>query len=312
MAAHIMQSLQQLVAAELDGRALPQVHDFAAHIAAQYGDSARAVLFYGSCLRSETLDGEMLDFYLIVSDYKAAYTKSWMAKWNRRLPPNVFPFDHDGLMAKVAVLSEEDFHRLNRAGASTVSVWARFSQVSRLVWCADDDARSACIMAVAGAAPTLLNASLAHMEREMTLGELWETGYALTYGAELRAERKDRPASVLSFDPERYEALGKAALHHTAIANEMRGGRVYLDEDPESRIDQEQARWPGLRRRGKILTLARLAKASFTYAGGIDYIAWKVSRHSGEDIKVRDWQRRWPILGAILMLPKLLVKGAVR
>jgi hypothetical protein len=82
--------------------------------------------------------------------------------------------------------------------------------------------------------------------------------------------------------------------------------------DPERRIAQERNRWPGLRRRGKMLTVARLAKAAFTYAGGIDYLAWKVNRHAGTDIKLRDWQRRWPLVAALLLVPKLLVKGAVR
>ena len=34
------------------------------------------MLFYGSCLREKQLDGLMLDFYLIVSDYRAAYDKA--------------------------------------------------------------------------------------------------------------------------------------------------------------------------------------------------------------------------------------------
>ena len=37
------------------------------------------------------LDGLMLDFYLIVSDYRAAYGKRWLAAANRLIPPNVFP-----------------------------------------------------------------------------------------------------------------------------------------------------------------------------------------------------------------------------
>ena len=68
-----MLSLTQLVAEELVVPAQQGASEFAAHIAAQYGTAARAVLFYGSCLRSEQLEGEMLDFYLIVSDYQAAY-----------------------------------------------------------------------------------------------------------------------------------------------------------------------------------------------------------------------------------------------
>jgi hypothetical protein len=307
-----MLSLQQLVLQELTEAQHPQVTGFAAHIAAAYAGSARAVLFYGSCLRSEELEGQMLDFYLIVTDYDAAYDKPWMAKWNKRLPPNVFPFEYQRLMAKVAVLSEADFHALNRPGASAVSVWARFAQPSRLVWSADETATRMAVLAVSGAAPTLLNAALAYVEREVGVLDLWQSGFAMTYSAELRAERKDRPASVVEFDPERYEVFGRAALHHTMISNVVRGDKVHILADPERRITAERKRWPALRRRGKMLTIARLTKAAFTYAGGIDYLAWKVNRHAGTSIKVRDWQRRWPLLGAVVMLPKLLAKGAVR
>jgi hypothetical protein len=307
-----MPSLTQLVADELAIPAQPQVQAFAAHIAAQYPGAARAVLFYGSCLRSEQLEGQMLDFYLIVSDYEAAYGKGWLAKWNRRLPPNVFPFQHDGLIAKVAVLSEADFHDLNRAGASAVSVWARFAQPSRLVWAADDAASAMAARAISGAAPTLLNAALAFVEREVDIIDLWQSGFALTYGAELRAERNDRPSSVVDFDRKRFERFGRTALQHTPIANELRGEKVHLLPDPHGRIRQERARWPALRRRGKLLTLARLAKAAFTYSGGIDYLAWKINRHAGTAIEIKPWQRRWPLVAALVLVPKLLARGAVR
>lgn len=307
-----MLSLQQLVAKELAAEVKPEICRFAKAIANAYPDAARAVLFYGSCLRTEELTGQMLDFYLIVSDYDAAYEKPWMARWNRRLPPNVFPFEYDGLMAKVAVLSIADFHNLNRPSAPAVSVWARFSQPSRLVWVMDEKIRNKMILSVSGAAPTLLNAALSHMEREVGVIDLWQSGFAMTYSAELRAERKDRPASVVEHDTERYETFGHAALHHTMIPNEVRGGRVYLQPDPERRAKREKARWPGLKRRGKMLTVARLAKATFTYQGGIDYLAWKINRHAGTQIAVRPWQRKWPIFGAIMLLPKLLARGAVR
>lgn len=301
-----------MFADELAVPALPDVHAFAAHIAAQYPNAARAVLFYGSCLRSEQLEGQMLDFYLIVSSYEEAYTQKWLVKWNRRLPPNVFPFEYNGLVAKVAILSEEDFHNLNRPEASAASVWARFSQPSRLVWSANDTARTTVATAISGAAPTLLNAALAFTEREVDVLDLWQTGFRMTYDAELRAERNDRPASVVEFDPDRYVRFGKAALPHTPIANELRGEKVHILPDPQGRIMQERNRWPALRRNGKLLTIARLAKAAFTYAGGIDYLAWKINRHAGTQIEIKPWQRRWPLVAAMFLVPKLLVKGAVR
>ena len=128
----------------------------AAALAGRYPGAARAVLFYGSCLRQRELDGLMLDFYLIVSDYRAAYGKKWLAPANRLIPPNVFPIEHEGLVAKYAVLSEPDFHRLNGRETLSVSVWARFAQPSRLAWAADERAREKVVEAVARAAPTLL------------------------------------------------------------------------------------------------------------------------------------------------------------
>ena len=164
-------------------------------IAAQHGAASRAVLFYGSCLREKQLDGLMLDFYLIVSDYRAAYDKPLAGAANALIPPNVFPFEHDGLTAKYAVLSEADFHRLNGPETRNVSVWARFAQPSRLVWAADEQARDRAIAAIARAAPTLLGAA-GPVDGEGPL-DWWRRAFALTYSAELRAERKGRNASVV-------------------------------------------------------------------------------------------------------------------
>src|SRR6476661_305247 len=132
-----MSELRDLVAEELAVPVDARVTAMAEAIAAKHAPASRAVLFYGSCLREKKLDGLMLDFYLIVSDYRAAYEKRWLALANRLIPPNVFYFEHDGLVAKYAVLSEADFHRLCGSETSNVSVWARFAQPSRLVWAAD-------------------------------------------------------------------------------------------------------------------------------------------------------------------------------
>src|ERR1044071_10444890 len=117
-----MSELRKLVAEELNTPVDPRVSAMAAAIAAKHGAASRAVLFYGSCLRQLQLDGLMLDFYLIVSDYRAAYGKRWLALANRLIPPNVFYFEPDGLAAKYAVLSEADFWRLNGPETRNVSV----------------------------------------------------------------------------------------------------------------------------------------------------------------------------------------------
>jgi hypothetical protein len=285
--------LSALIATELAEPVDPRVTAMAAAIAAQHGAASRAVLFYGSCLRQRELDGLMLDFYLIVSDYPAAYPKRWLATANRLIPPNVFPFAHEGLAAKYAVLSEADFAALNGLDASTVSVWARFAQPTRLVWAVDDTARDAAIAAIAGAGPTLFALSAAVAESPDALA-IWRAGFARTYKAELRAEREDRSGSIVDADPQRYTRFAAA---------------IKVDALPRL---QAEARWRALQRHGKLMSVLRLAKASLTFAGGIDYLAWKINRHAGTAITIKPWQRRWPLLGAVVLVPRLLLRGAVR
>ena len=304
--------LRALVAEELTSPVLPVVADMAAAIAGKY-PGARTILYYGSTLRDAQLEGLMLDFYLIVADYELAFGKTWLARANRLLPPNVFPFEHNGLIAKYAILSEADFARLASPATRNVSVWARFAQPSRLAWAADKAAVKSTLDAVAQAAPTLLDAARPCIPDSVDPLELWRQAFALTDAAELRAERAGRAGSVVDADPERYRAFTGPALEAAGLATHLVNDRLVFDR-PMSSAERAQGKkcWARRRREGKALTLLRLAKASATYAGGIDYLAWKIGRHSGQKIEIQPWQRKWPILGAITLLPRLIVKGAVR
>jgi len=264
----------------------------AAAIARQHGGGSQAVLFYGSCLRQKQLHGLMLDFYLIVSEYRDAYPKRWLAIANRLIPPNVFYFEHAGLVAKYAVLSEADFAHECSPDAWTVSTAARFAQPSRLVWSADEAAKARMVAIVSAAAPTLLGWT---GKASDDLLHVWKQAFAFTFAAELRAEREDRSAAIVDADPDRYARLGKAALASIA---------------PDG--SDRSAWWRAKQRKGKLYSVARLAKASLTFAGGADYIAWKINRHAGTNIRLKPWQQRHPLLAAITLLPKLIRSGAVR
>jgi hypothetical protein len=290
------EKLETLVAEELAIPVDPRIVEFATAIAKVHGKASRAVLFYGSCLREKQYDGLMLDFYLIVSDYAAAYDRRWLAVANKLIPPNVFVFESGGLLAKYAVLSEADFYRLNGPETRNVSVWARFAQPSRLVWVANEAARKKVIAAVSRAAPTLLASAILAVPGSDDPLDLWRGAFKLTYAAELRAERRGRSGSFVEFDPERYRRFTEPAIK--AITT-MKGPKA-------------SGGWGRRKFEGKMLTVLRLAKASATFAGGVDYIAWKINRHAGTAIEIKPWQRRWPLLAAISLVPKLLRSGAVR
>jgi len=290
-----MADLKQLVADELSLPVDPAVAAMATAIAAKHGEASRAVLFYGSCLRQHQLEGLMLDFYLIVSDYAQAYGKGWMATANRLIPPNVFYFEHGELASKYAVLSEADFDRECGPEARSTSVVARFAQPSRLVWSSGKIARETVVSSVRQCAPALLGWARPLAPRDASIEALWKRAFQLTFGAELRAERTDRSASIVDSDPDRYRRFGEAAL-----------AGLPPDGTGTSRW------WKRMQRKGKLLSALRLAKASATFAGGADYIAWKINRHAGTKIELKPWQRRHPLLAGLTLLPRLLKSGAVR
>jgi hypothetical protein len=104
--------------------------------------------------------------------------------------------------------------------------------------------------------------------------------------------------SIVDIDPERYRRFGEAGL-------------ATLGPDAPPRAAAER-QWRQLRRRSKRASVLRLAKASFTFAGGIDYLAWKINRHAGTKVEIKPWQRRWPLAAAFILLPRLLSRGAIR
>jgi hypothetical protein len=292
-----MSELGALVAGELALPVDPRVPAIAAAIAAEHAPASRALLFYGSCLRHKQLDGLMLDFYLVVSDYRAAYGKRWLAFANALVPPNVFYFEKDGLAAKYAVLSEADFAHECSPRAWTVSTAARFAQPARLAWSIDQRAATSVTNAVANAVTALLGWTRPLFGGGDVL-DLWRQAFARTFAAELRAERGGRAASLIDADPDRYRRFGEAALAA------MRG--------PASGPKRAVRWWRRKQLKGKLYSIARLAKASATFAGGADYIAWKINRHAGTKIVLKPWHRRHPLLAAVALLPRLLRSGAIR
>jgi hypothetical protein len=290
-----MPALRDLVSAELTRPVDPPVAEMAKAVAAQHGRASRAVLFYGSCLREKQLEGLMLDFYLIVSDYRGAYERRWTAIINWLAPPNVFYFEYAGLKCKYSVLSEPDFHRLNGSETRSVSIWARFAQPTRIAWAADVTARNTAVDAIARAPVTLLAAALPELGEAVDPLDLWRGAFALTYSAELRAERQGREKSLVDFDSERYRRFTGPVLEEVA------------------RIpDSTKASWRRRRLEGKALSVLRHAKGIATFVGGADYIVWKINRHAGTHIELKPWQRRWPLVAAITLIPRLLRSGAIR
>ena len=98
----------------------------------KYGQAVEGILLYGSCLRAGTDQNRLVDCYVIVDDYTAVYSSTWLARLNRWLPPNVFygEVDVEGhtVRMKYAVLSLEDFERSVTPQWFHSYFWGRFAQ----------------------------------------------------------------------------------------------------------------------------------------------------------------------------------------
>ncbi|MBV5324870.1 MAG: hypothetical protein J0626_06160 [Rhodospirillaceae bacterium] len=85
-------ALAALIADELHVPVGAAAYAMAEFCRRRHGDAVLGVLFYGSCLRQpdQALTESLLDFYIIVDDYAAAYDNRMLAWANALLPPNVF------------------------------------------------------------------------------------------------------------------------------------------------------------------------------------------------------------------------------
>jgi hypothetical protein len=296
-------ALTDLIAQELAQPVAPAVLAMADAVRARHPQAALAVLFYGSCLRKpeSPLADSLLDFYLLVDDYRRAYGRALASVANGILPPNVFYLEvqHGGatLRCKYAVISLAQFQAGMARAADNVSLWARFSQPSRLVWSRDPQTTRAVAAACAEATRTMLGNVLPLLGKNASAEAVWQRAFEETYRAELRSEGMERAAELVAADAERYRRV-------TALV--LPGGVAAEDAAACA------AAWRRRRRTSKLLNLARLVKATFTFDGALEYVLWKVKRHSGIALPVTDWQRRHPLLSAPVLAWRLYRLGAFR
>lgn len=302
------------------------VDDLTAALVHRFGSSLAGVLFYGSCLRTGEYEDKMLDFYVLVDRYGAAYGPGLRAKAlalaNRILPPNVFyletsSVDGEGgvvtLRAKYAVLTLDHFAHLCSDRTFNSSVWVRFAQPSRLIYARDDAVRTRVTGALASAVRTAVQSVVGVIGTPVTSARIWQELFRESYRVELRAEGGTRPLDIFKAAQVRYEGVTPLAL--AAIGYEAAEPGHEFHPAPGVRPPSgrwQRAMWLLRCWQGKTLSVLRLIKAAFTFDGGIDYLAWKIQRHSGVKIEITPWQRRHPVLAGLVLFWRLRLKGAFR
>ncbi|MDG2047123.1 MAG: hypothetical protein P8J79_07880 [Halioglobus sp.] len=291
-----------------DAASDPTLAALLAQLDARHHSTICCTLVYGSCLRSGDIYDGLLDLYLICDSYRAAYQSPLLATANWLLPPNVFYAEQKTvgtanmdrtLRSKVTVISLRDFQRGCSSAWFESYIWGRFAQPTRILYARDKAVRGKIEAALTQAAHTLLQKALPALPAKGSLLTLWEQSLSLSYATELRTERRGRAEELASTSLNFYAALTR---HH---ASDLGPSFSLHMEDQElhyrSQIGASSrflaiSTWALRRGQGKLLSIARLLKALFTFEGGLDYIAWKLERHSGEEISIPDSVRRAPLI----------------
>jgi hypothetical protein len=305
-----LEPLTAVIAAETARAVAPELAALAAAVRDRFGGAVAAILLYGSCLRTGTLEG-VVDLYVLVDGYRATYRRAWLALANRLLPPNVFFLEAGTIRAKAAVMSLRAFTAACGASAFLPSIWSRFSQPVALLWARDEAARAAVHRALATAVVTTAAEGAALVPTRTRELDLWRAVIAAGYRAELRVERASRADDIVAAAAERYAALTLPALDAAGIGYVDSGAHLAIDL-PERARSRARRRWGARRIAGKLVNVMRLVKAALTVEGGLDYLAWKIERHSGVRPRLTPWQRRHPILAVPWIALRLWRRGVIR
>ncbi|MDX2298137.1 MAG: hypothetical protein NW204_00275 [Xanthomonadaceae bacterium] len=275
----------------------------------RFGDSLAAVLIYGSYLRGKR--DTVLDFVALLHDYRAM--PWWQALLCRMLAPNVY---HIGCMqgarsvrAKCATLSLARFEKAMTSDFHSY-FWARFAQPCLLLECDSERTRERVVTALANAANTFIRRAAPVLPPRLTTHSLWTGALEQTYRCELRAENRGYANGLVDANPAYFQAL-------TPLLSVPGLSAGATPDEWAFAASAARRRWSALcwrlrRAQGKVLSVARVAKASTMFDRSLDYILWKIERHSGIHIEPSTRQRRFPLLFAWPLLWRLYRRGAFR
>jgi predicted nucleotidyltransferase len=315
----VPEQLITLIRQETSKPAPPSVNMLAQDILERYGDAVQAILFYGSCFRKGDDAGGIVDLYVLVDNYRHAYRKCSHAFFNKLLPPNVFylevPYEARICRSKYAILSIKDFLRGTSMRWFHSYLWGRLAQPAGLVYARNDHIATQVNSALGRAVITLITRILPLMPSQFTSRQLWSKGLELSYAAELRAERRDKLVRLFDSDPDHYKELTRVAMDMVPFSIRPQNSTdrsCYMIKSPRLRRLTCRFAWNVRCVQGKGLSILRLFKGLLTFEGGLNYILWKIERHSGVTVKMDSRLRRVPLLGVGVLFWRLYRRGAFR
>jgi len=285
----------------------------------RYGDAVLGIVYYGSCFRTGTEEDGILDIFILVDDYRSVYSKRTPAIANKLLPPNVFYYEMDfegnTLRTKYAVITLDQFAQRASPSCFHTFFWARFAQPCALTYVRDDTVRLKIVTTFSRAIETFITRVVPLLPQRFDPETLWRVGLSASYRTELRPESPGASAHLVQKNLARYRAVTALTLAQRADIKSCGNGpnaEEYSASIPPLRRWISRQTWRLRRPQGKIINLLRIMKAAFTFDGGVDYVLWKIERHSGVKVEATPMLRRHPLLTCWPTVWRLYRAGAFR
>ena len=254
---------------------------------------ADAVLFYGSNLRTGSLEG-VLDFYVLLPGppERGIWPRVSYHEW---------PHGGATLRAKVATMTLTKFQVAAAGQLLDTTIWARFTQPAALAWSRNEAAEREVRAAVAAACATAARLAAVLGPVSGPAEAYWTALFRATYQAEFRVEAPGRERDILAVNATHFAGLLPLALDAGGVAFDRDGDAITPHIASDRR--REVLRWWRRRRRfGRALNVLRLFKAAATFDGAARYAAWKLERHTGVAVQITPWRERHPVLAAPAVL----------
>ena len=283
---------------------------FLEDILEKYGDSVEAVLLYGSWLRGER--DTLPDFYVILKDYRQLPTL-WQRTANKILEPNVYQLilveSDSKCSAKYATVSMRSLEEKITNGFHPY-LWARFSQPSKILYTKSKVVLDTLNALMHHSAIRMMEEVLGMLPPAFTSRCMWKTALTLTYASELRAENPSKINSLI----DHYESYFESRV----LENSNALGLIEVTKHEWTFHCSNQfrfksrLRWKVRKTLGVLLSVARLLKATSTFNQPLQYLLWKIERHTGIKENATELQLKHPLIFSWPLLWKLYRKGGFK
>ncbi len=284
--------------------------EFLVALLEKYSDNVEAIILYGSWLRGKR--DTLPDFYVVFTNYDQL-PSLWQKVANQLLEPNVYQLilSKRGIKcsAKYATISLKHLEKKITTGFHPY-LWARFSQPSSVIYVKSDKARSTLNTLIKSSQKRMMEEALGMTPNSFTSRQLWEKALTLTYGVELRAESKEKIKLLVDHHQDYFES--KVAERAETLGLSKIGNNEWTYEYSNKERLKIKLQWKARRVLGIFLSIARLLKATSTFNQPLEYLLWKIERHTGIKENATALQLKHPLIFSWPLLWKIFRRGGFK